>query len=138
MRLIGKHPVVTGGGSGIGAATARLFAAEGAHVAILDQDLPRTDESPPKSVSPVETLLPGLATAEEMQVRDSVGRAVQHFGAIDILFNSAGIAIRRTVSETEADDWDRIMETNLRGSFLCSKFCLQHFRQEGNTITSPP
>jgi NAD(P)-dependent dehydrogenase (short-subunit alcohol dehydrogenase family) len=53
---------------------------------------------------------------------------------IDILFNSAGIAIRRSVSDTEADDWDRIMETNLRGSFFCSKFCLEHFRQEGGSI----
>ena len=140
MRLIGKHAVVTGGGSGIGAATARLFAAEGAHVAILDQDLPRSERIAAQiRESGGDAAAWACDVAEEMQVRDSVGRAVQHFGAIDILFNSAGIAIRRTVSETEADDWDRIMETNLRGSFLCSKFCLQHFRQEGEALsTSPP
>ncbi len=86
-------------------------------------------------MSRAETLSPGLVTCtNEIQVRESVDRAAQHFGAIDILFNSAGIAIRRAVSDTEVDDWDRVMETNLRGSFLCSKFCLEHFRQEGGSI----
>jgi meso-butanediol dehydrogenase / (S,S)-butanediol dehydrogenase / diacetyl reductase len=135
MRLIGKQAVVTGGGSGIGAATARLFAAEGARVAILDHDLPRSERIATQICEwGGDAVAWACDVADEMQVRESVGRAAQHFGAIDILFNSAGIAIRRAVSETEADDWDRIMETNLRGSFLCSKFCLEHFRQEGGSI----
>jgi NAD(P)-dependent dehydrogenase (short-subunit alcohol dehydrogenase family) len=135
MRLMGKHAVVTGGGSGIGAATARLFAAEGAHVAILDRDLPRAERIATQiRESGGDAVAWACDVAEEIQLRQTVGRAAQHFGAIDILFNSAGIAIRRTVSGTEADDWDRIMDTNLRGSFLCSKFCLEHFRQEGGSI----
>jgi meso-butanediol dehydrogenase / (S,S)-butanediol dehydrogenase / diacetyl reductase len=135
MRLIGKCAVVTGGGSGIGAATARLFAAEGARVAILDSDLPRSERIVTEiRKSGGDAAAWACDVGNEIQVRDSVGRAAGHLGAIDILFNSAGIAMRRDVSETTTDDWDRVMQTNLRGSYLCSKFCLEHFRAEGGSI----
>src|SRR5205823_7924403 len=68
------------------------------------------------------------------QVRQSVLKAVERFGPVDILFNNAGIAIRRTVAETEPEDWDRVIETNLRGAYLCSKFCLQLFHEDGGSI----
>jgi meso-butanediol dehydrogenase/(S,S)-butanediol dehydrogenase/diacetyl reductase len=135
MRLTGKCAVITGGGSGIGAATASLFAAEGARVAILDCDLQHAQR-----IATEIRKSDGDATAwacdvrNEIQLRDSIERVAQRFGAIDVLFNSAGTAIRRTVTEAEVDDWDRVLETNLRGSFLSSKFCLQHFRPEGGSI----
>jgi NAD(P)-dependent dehydrogenase (short-subunit alcohol dehydrogenase family) len=135
MRLTGKCAVVTGGGSGIGAATATLFAAEGARVAILDCDLQHAER-----VATEIRKSGGHATAwacdvrSEIQVRRSVERVAQCFAAIDVLFNSAGTAIRRSVTDAEVDDWDRVLETNLRGSFLSSKFCLQHFRPEGGSI----
>src|SRR5438477_7935743 len=127
MRLQGKFAIITGAASGIGAAAARLFAREGASVGILDRDLASAEERVDEICASS-----GLAAAwacdvsDPNQVRQSVSRAVGHFGPIDILFNNAGIAIRRTVTETEPDDWDRVIETNLRGAFLCSKFCLEH------------
>ncbi len=135
MRLTGKCAVVTGGGSGIGAATASLFAAEGARVAILDCDLPRAERMVTeirKSGGDAAAL--ACDVGDEAQVRDSVGSVAQRFGPIDVLFNSAGTAFRQAVSDTEVGDWDRLMETNLRGPFLCSKYCLQHFRPEGGSI----
>jgi NAD(P)-dependent dehydrogenase (short-subunit alcohol dehydrogenase family) len=135
MRLMGKRAVITGGGSGIGAATASLFAAEGACVAILDSDLPRAERIAAQICeSGGDAVAWACDVTNEIQLRVTVDRAAQHLGAIDILFNSAGIAFRRAVSDTEVDDWDRIMDTNLRGSFLSSKFCLEHFRQEGGSI----
>jgi NAD(P)-dependent dehydrogenase (short-subunit alcohol dehydrogenase family) len=135
MRLIEKRAVITGGGSGIGAATASLFAAEGACVAILDSDLPRAERIATQICeSGGDAVAWACDVTNEIQLRDAVDRAAQHLGAIDILFNSAGIALRRAVSDTEADDWDRIIDTNLRGSFLSSKFCLEHFRQAGGSI----
>jgi len=135
MRLSGKRAVITGGASGIGAATARLFSAEGAHVAILDADLPRAAELAGRLCEQGgDAVAWPCDVANEAEVRESVRLAAQHLGGIDILFNSAGIAIRRTVSATETDDWDRVMEINVRGSFLSSKFCLEHFSPAGGSI----
>jgi NAD(P)-dependent dehydrogenase (short-subunit alcohol dehydrogenase family) len=135
LRLQDKRAVVTGGASGIGAATARLFASEGARVAILDNDLPRAEQVIARiRESGGDAVAWACDVANESQVRDSVGRAGQYLGAIDTLFNSAGIAMRRAVTDTEAGDWDRILETNLRGSFLSSKYCLEHFSAEGGSI----
>ncbi len=135
MRLTGKCAVITGGGSGIGAATASLFAAEGARVAILDCDLEHAERIATEICeSGGDAAALRCDVRNEPQLRDAIEGIAQRFDAIDVLFNSAGTAIRRTVSEAEVDDWDRVMETNLRGSFLSSKFCLQHFRSEGGSI----
>lgn len=133
--LEGKFAIVTGGASGIGAATARLFAAEGAAVAILDRDLPRAEGQ----VGLIrQSGAPACAwecdVSDAAQVRTAIDQAVGKFGAIHVLFNNAGIAIRRTVGDAEPEDWDRVMETNVRGAFLCSKFCLPHFASEGASI----
>jgi NAD(P)-dependent dehydrogenase (short-subunit alcohol dehydrogenase family) len=135
MRLSEKFAIVTGGGSGIGAATARLFAAEGAKVAILDRDLLRAEAE-------VRRILEAGARAaawqcdvsDSGQVRVVIDAAVGTFGPPHVLFNNAGIAIRRTVGDSEPEDWDRVMETNVRGAFLCSKFCLPHFGSGGASI----
>ena len=135
MRLSGKRAVITGGGSGIGAATARLFAAEGARVAILDYDLASAEHTAAEICQHGgDAIALACDVSDESQVRDSVGRAAQHLGAIDTVFNSAGIAIRRAVPDTETADWDRVIDTNLRGSFFSSKFCLQHFSTDGGSI----
>jgi meso-butanediol dehydrogenase / (S,S)-butanediol dehydrogenase / diacetyl reductase len=135
MRLAGKCAVVTGGGSGIGAATARLFAAEGARVAVLDRDLPHADQIAGEiRDAGGKVLALACDVAKEEQIRECVGKVADSFGPIDVLFTSAGTAFRRSVSETEAGDWDRLMEINLRGPYLCAKFCLQHFRPEGGSI----
>jgi NAD(P)-dependent dehydrogenase (short-subunit alcohol dehydrogenase family) len=135
MRLAGKCAVVTGGGSGIGAATAGLFAAEGARVAILDRDLPRAETI----VAAIrhqgfDAMAYSCDVAQEAEVREVVQNVAKRFGHVDVLFTSAGTAIRRSVPDTDVADWDRLMETNLRGPFLCAKFCLEHFHPEGGSI----
>jgi meso-butanediol dehydrogenase / (S,S)-butanediol dehydrogenase / diacetyl reductase len=135
MRVQGKFVIITGGASGIGAATARLFAREGACVGILDRDFGSAEERVDEiSASSGIAAAWACDVSDPNQVRQCVSRAVGRFGPIDILFNNAGIAIRRTVTETEPDDWDRVIETNLRGTYLCSKFCLEHFRESGGSI----
>ncbi len=135
MRLKGKRAVVTGGGSGIGAATARLFAAEGASVAVLDNDLSGAENVVSQiRESGGNASVWSCDVADEAQARDTIGRAAQHMGGIDTLFNSAGIALRRTVSDTETQDWDRIMASNLRGCYLAARSCLEHFPALGGSI----
>ena len=135
MRLSGKFAIVTGGGSGIGAATARLLAAEGASVAILDLNL-RGAEAQVELIR--ETGARAVAwqcdVSDSGQVKAVIEQAVRSFGAPHVLFNNAGIAIRNTVADSEPEDWDLVMETNVRGAFLCSKFCLPFFPSEGASI----
>ena len=91
MRVLGKFAIITGGASGIGAATARLFACEGACVGILDRDLGSAEERVDEICASS-----GIAAAwacnvgDPNQVRQSVSRAVGRFGPIDILFNKCG------------------------------------------------
>lgn len=135
MRLSGKFAVITGGGSGIGAVTADLFAKEGARVAILDRDLP-AGEGVASAIRAKgrEAAAWACDVSKQEQVRDAVERAFERYGVIDVLFNNAGVAIRRTVCEAEPEDWDEVMEINVRGAFLCSKFCLQHMNELGASI----
>src|SRR5258708_40203134 len=109
MRFQGKFTIITGAASGIGATTARLFASEGARVGILDRDLASAEERVAEiCASGGDAAAWACDVSDQNQVRQSVSEAVARFGPINILFNNAGIAIRRTVAETEPDDWDRV------------------------------
>jgi NAD(P)-dependent dehydrogenase (short-subunit alcohol dehydrogenase family) len=110
MRLQGKTAVITGAGSGIGEATARLFVAEGARVAVVDCDADRgqrvADELAPSSFF----LRADVTSAGDME---SISRKVDaRFGRIDILFNNAGVACVGDLHETSEAEWDRVMAVN--------------------------
>jgi NAD(P)-dependent dehydrogenase (short-subunit alcohol dehydrogenase family) len=113
MTLNGKVAVVTGSGSGIGAAIAQRFAREGARVIPLD-----------------------LAGDPACDVRDeaSIAARLQPFAQIDIVVNSAGVAVRRSVHEEDAETWDRIQAVNVRGAFLTSKHALPKMARGSNII----
>lgn len=119
MRLKDKVAIVTGAGSGIGAATAELFAREGARVLVAD-----FNESAAKAVA---SKIGNAVAAIRTDVRVSADckamaeRAKSEFGRIDILVNNAGRGALGTVVTIEEDDWDDLMAVNLKGVFLCSK-----------------
>lgn len=104
--------VVTGGASGIGAATAALLAQRGHHVVILDRAAPGT---------PIEGPVTHMACdlAQEGAVRAAFAQIAQRFGRIDGLVNSAGIESRHLLCNMPLDDWDRVLDVNLRGTMLC-------------------
>lgn len=102
VRLQGKVCIVTGAASGIGKATAGLFAAEGATVVGVD-------------------LVDGFDVAEEADTRELAERVVREHGRIDVLFNNAGIAGVGDVGETTLDVWESVMRVNARGVFLMSR-----------------
>lgn len=131
-RLRGKNAVITGGGSGIGAACCRLFVHEGARVGVLDRDARA-------AVSVAAELGDGalavvIDVTDGRQVRDAMATCASRFGHIDILINNAGIAVRRSVEELEDEDWKRVMDVNLRGAYLCSKYALCHMPAAGGSI----
>ena len=122
-RLKGKVAIVTGAGSGIGRATAELFAEEGAKVVVAEYDPVGGNET-------VELIKKAGGDAIFVRVDVSKSAEVQHlmkatldaYGKIDVLFNNAGILTFGSVLETDEETWDRMMAINLKGVFLCMKY----------------
>src|SRR5438094_734875 len=123
----GKVALVTGGGSGIGAATCRAFAAAGAQVAILDRNAAAAE-----AVASEITRGNGRAAAYALDVadRDAFARlteaVTEAWGGIDILVNGAGTTVRRMIGEMSAEDWERVIAVNLTGAFNGIRAVLPH------------
>jgi len=116
--LAHKVAVVTGGASGIGAAIVNAYAAKGASVVVLDKAVERAERevSEGHAVAAVE-----CDVTIEQSVIDAISRVRAEFGRIDVLVNSAGIAVIGAAEELTVDDWDVTMAVNLRGAFLVSQ-----------------
>lgn len=135
QRLTGKFAIVTGAASGIGAATARLFARQGARVAILDINEEAAQQLAAEiSAGGYSAAAWRCDVADADQVSAAVTAGVERFGAIHVLFNNAGIALRAPVSEQNEEDWDRVIDTNVKGAYLCSRASIPHFPPEGGSI----
>ncbi|WP_419955520.1 SDR family NAD(P)-dependent oxidoreductase [Neobacillus niacini] len=135
MRLLDKIAVITGGGSGIGKATAELFAKEGAFVIITDIH----QENGQGTVSEIEQqggkaafYLVDVANPEG--VESAIGQIIETYKKIDILFNNAGISNVGRVDEVEPDVWDRIMSVNVKGVYLPSKYTLPYMMEQNSGV----
>ena len=134
MRLEGKVAIVSGGASGIGEATSRLFAAEGARVVIADVD----DKRGPALESDIrndggEAAFIKLDVTDEDQWRAVVAETVARFGKLDIVVNNAGISApgRPPTEEQTVEGWDAVMAVNARGVFLGTKHAIPEMRKAG-------
>jgi NAD(P)-dependent dehydrogenase (short-subunit alcohol dehydrogenase family) len=130
--LSNKVAIITGGASGIGRATAVLFAKEGAAVAILDINA----EQGQSAVAEIEAAggkaifaVCNVARAEDC--RKAVEQTVAAFGGVDILFNNAGIIRRANVLSTTEEEWDRVMAVNVKSIFLMSKYAIPYMEKAG-------
>lgn len=121
FRLDGKIALVTGAGSGIGEAIARLFAAQGARVIIADlaaDAAQRVAADLAAENYAAEALT--LDVAEEAQVRSALEQ-IAATGRLDILVNNAGVSHVGNILETSLNDWERVLRVNARGAFLCAR-----------------
>ena len=133
MRFAGKTAIVTGAGSGIGLATTRRLATDGATVIMADvRDADDEAAAIIESGSTVRFVLANVG--QESQVRALVDEVVSSHGRVDILVNNAGIAFARTVPDTTLEEWDRLMNVNLKGVFLCSRAVIPIMQQQGGGV----
>jgi NAD(P)-dependent dehydrogenase (short-subunit alcohol dehydrogenase family) len=132
-RLAGKVALVTGGAGSIGAASARLFAAEGAKVVVTDRDGEGL-EALAAELGAGAAALAGDAT-DSAAVRAAVELAVERFGGLDVAFANAGMAGPvAPLSEYPEEEFDRVMSVNVRGAFLLAKHALAAMRDGGSLI----
>lgn len=131
-RLEGKTALVSGGATGMGAATARLFAAEGARVAILDHNF----ESAGATVEAIrasgaECQAYPADVSDEASVIDAVAKAEEAFGPFDVLFNHAGSVVVKPFLELSVADWDGLHAVNVRSMFLVTRAVLPGMIRRG-------
>ncbi len=132
MQLAGKVALITGGASGIGRATARLFAREGAAIALADIQADAGQRIADEIVqSGGRAFFEAVDVTRTADCRRLVERAIREFGRIDILFNNAGIIRRTTVLDLSEDDWDRVMAVNVKSIFLLSREVIPHMQKAG-------
>jgi NAD(P)-dependent dehydrogenase (short-subunit alcohol dehydrogenase family) len=136
QRLAGKVAVITGGASGIGLATARRFAAEGATVVIGDFNA----DAGEKAAAEVGGLFVKVDVTNEAEVNNLFDTAQSTYGSLDIAFNNAGISPPDddSIETTELPAWDRVQDVNLKSVYLCSRAALRHMvkQQSGSIINT--
>ena len=132
-RLAGKIAIITGAGSGIGAATAIIFAREGARVALADRREIKIQAVANRIKDEGGEAIPVLADVQYAgQVQALVDKTVESFGKLNVLFNNAGVrASRSTVVEVSEEEYDCTMATDVKGLWLCCKYAIPVMIQSG-------
>lgn len=130
MRLAGMKSVVTGGASGIGAATARRFAAEGAQVCILDRDVATAQALADELGS--EHFALELDVRFEAAVEQAAADVYARWKAVDVLVNNAGSELNKTYNETTVEEWDKVLDTDLKGPWLLCKHFVPPMVERGS------
>jgi len=136
MQLDGKVALITGGGSGIGRASALLFAQEGAKVAVLDWDEARINQTVEEIRRSGGTALGVLADVSQAdQVKYAVEQIAHEWKTIHVVFANAGInGVWASLEELTPEEWDRTLDVNLKGTFLTVKYTVPSLKQQGGSV----
>jgi NAD(P)-dependent dehydrogenase (short-subunit alcohol dehydrogenase family) len=126
-----KTVVITGGAKGIGGACSRVFYREQANVVILDTDV--LGQQLATELGDRALFIP-CDVSKEIQVKQAMEQAAETFGGIDVLVSNAGIQRYSTVTETSEEEWDLVMNVNLKSAFLCAKHAIPVMQQKGHGV----
>jgi NAD(P)-dependent dehydrogenase (short-subunit alcohol dehydrogenase family) len=129
-RLKGKVCVITGAGGGMGRDAALLFSEEGASVCVADVDGEAAEETARECL---EAFAIRVDVADGQSVKDMYAATADHYGGIDVLYNNAGIspADDASILDTEPESWDRVIDVNAKGVYLCCKYGIPHLLERG-------
>lgn len=132
MRLENKVAIVTGAGSGIGAASAKLFAKEGAKVVVADW----SEEGGQKTVEEIkaaggEVIFIKTDVSKAVDIDAMVSKCVETYGKLDILFNNAGVVSMGKIEATTEEDWQKVIDVDLKGVFLGCKRAIPEIEKQG-------
>ncbi|MBK8501359.1 MAG: glucose 1-dehydrogenase [Saprospiraceae bacterium] len=131
QKLAKKTAIVTGGGKGIGWAACQTLHRDGFQVAILDRD----EASQSRADELGENALFILCdVSDEEAVSEAIKNIEDKFGSIDVLVNNAGIQRYSTVTETTVEEWDLVMNVNLKSAFLCAKHVIPYMQKKGQGV----
>lgn len=132
-RLAGKIALVTGGSSGIGRATALIFAREGAKVVVADVNIEGSQETVRQiQAAGGEAIFIKTDVSQAVEVETMVKKTVETYGRLDCAFNNAGIeGVLKPTSDYDIDTWDRVLSINLKGVWLCMKYEIQQMLSQG-------
>jgi len=129
MRLQDKVAIVTGAASGIGRSTALLFAREGARLVLNDIDAQGLEALMRQMANQRARAVAGNV-ADESTARQLADESISAFGRIDILINNAGVHFVKDITEMTVQEWDRLMDINLKSMFLCCKHVIPHMLKQ--------
>lgn len=131
MKLQDKVALITGGSLGLGRSTALLFAQEGAKVVITGRNEDRlknaVEEASGKGLK-LDYLVSDVS--KEDDCKEAVDYTINKYGKIDILFNNAGILFAKNTADTDADEWSKIFDINVKGTFMMSKYTIPHMLEK--------
>lgn len=134
-RFSGKVVIVTGAGSGIGEATAKRFAEEGAHLVLVGRSRAKL-ENASASLAPEKFLICAADVSILSEVEEVVRQTIQRFGRIDILVNNAGVAPEGRIDEASVEDWKQVMAIDLDGVFYCCRAAMAHLVKSKGCIVN--